>query len=238
MKKPVLSAAAILALMFQVPAFAGAPELVGTWILEKSENPMPDGSVVSYCTGVHGSITYTDEGRVSVSLNCAPEGKGSEPADISGRRFFYSGPYKYDGKFVTHTMQNASQAELIGQSFSREVTIDGDLLVLTGDNQGQKFSAYWRRLGGGSAAQLKKFVLSRISEVEARMSDGDVTFEAQLKTIQCIGTEGLNYGPVVGTCIVAAIGRNFEIQSVFAVNVNDDKRALSISVKELSAQVD
>src|SRR5689334_1488528 len=85
------------ALLMTSTAFAASSPLVGTWALEKSENPMPDGSVVSYCTGVHGFIIYTEEGYVSVALNCAPQGNGSEPADISGRKFFYTGTYQYDG---------------------------------------------------------------------------------------------------------------------------------------------
>lgn len=136
----------LLGLLMASPVFAANSPLVGTWILEKSENPMPDGSIVSYCTGVHGMIIYTEEGYVSVALNCAAVGNGPEPADISGRKFFYAGTYQYDGKVATHQMMNASQPELIGESFTREVTIQGTELILTGVNQGQKFSAYWRRV--------------------------------------------------------------------------------------------
>lgn len=136
----------VLGLLATTPAFAASSPLVGTWILEKSENPMPDGSIVSYCTGVHGMIIYTEAGYVSVALNCAAVGNGPEPADISGRKFFYAGTYQFDGKVATHQMMNASQPELIGESFSREVTIQGAELILTGVNQGQKFSAYWRRV--------------------------------------------------------------------------------------------
>lgn len=120
--------------------------MVGTWILEKSDNPLPDGRIVSYCTGVHGMIIYTKEGYVSVALNCGPRGDSEEPADISGRKFFYAGKYSFDGKEVTHTMMNASQPELIGKSFVREVSINGALLTLTGENQGQEFSAQWRKV--------------------------------------------------------------------------------------------
>ena len=134
-------------LITSTTGFGATSPLVGTWILEKSENPMPDGSVVSYCTGVHGLIIYTEEGYVSVALNCDPQGKGHEPADVSGRKFFYAGTYQFDGKRATHQMLNASQPELIGESFSRDVTIQGSELILTGMNQGQAFSAYWRRVG-------------------------------------------------------------------------------------------
>lgn len=125
--------------------------IVGTWILEKSNNPLPDGSVVPYCTGVHGMIIYTAEGFVSVALNCGekPEGIETEPADISGRKFFYAGTYTFDGTRVTHTMLNASQPELIGKSFSRDVKLNKSKLILTGENQGQHFSAHWVRVRKG-----------------------------------------------------------------------------------------
>ena len=136
----------LLLSLISAEVYAASSPLVGTWILEKSENPMPDGSLVSYCTGVHGLIIYTEDGYVSVALNCDPVGHGKEPADVSGRKFFYAGTYQFDGKKATHLMLNASQPELIGESFSRDVSINGSELVLTGVNQGQAFSAYWKKV--------------------------------------------------------------------------------------------
>ncbi len=122
-------------------------ELEGVWILKKSDNVGPDGKLVPYCTGVHGSIIYTAEGYVSVALNCAPQGVGKEPADISGRKFFYTGRFEFDGKVVTHKLLNASDVHLMGTNFKRKVTIvNGRTLVLSGENQGQKFSAYWEKV--------------------------------------------------------------------------------------------
>jgi hypothetical protein len=120
--------------------------MVGTWILERSDNPMPDGSVVPYCTGVHGMIIYTAEGFVSVALNCAATGNGNEPADISGRKFFYAGRYTVNGSRVTHHLANASQTELMGTSFTRDITINDNRLILSGQNQGQAFAAHWVRV--------------------------------------------------------------------------------------------
>ena len=102
--------------------------------------------MVPYCTGVHGFIIYTKEGYVSVALNCAPVGNGPEPADVSGRKFFYTGTYQYDGTKVTHQLLNASQPEMIGETATRQVTINGSELILTGTNQGQQFSAYWKKV--------------------------------------------------------------------------------------------
>ena len=136
----------LLGLLLATPGFAATSPLVGTWVLEHSEDTLPDGSLVPYCTGVHGFVIYTEEGYVSVALNCAPQGQGTEPADISGRKFFYTGTYQFDGKTATHMLLNASQPELIGESVTRTVTIRGTELILAGVNQGQTFSAYWRRV--------------------------------------------------------------------------------------------
>ena len=83
---------------------------------------------------------------MSVSLNCGPKELEKEPADISGRKFFYAGTYDIkDGK-ITHYLMNASDVHLIGKGFSRELNLKGDELILTGENQGQKFSAYWKKV--------------------------------------------------------------------------------------------
>jgi len=145
--RSIKNALLLAALCSSLQGFAREQSVVGTWILEKSDNPLPDGTVVPYCTGVHGMIIYTDEGYMSVALNCGPkEGDGEEPADISGRKFLYAGTYEYDGTQVTHHLLNASQPELIGKSFVRDVSNDGSTLVLSGENQGQVFSATWKRV--------------------------------------------------------------------------------------------
>src|SRR4051812_37006678 len=107
-----------LAMLFLIasPVFAMAQSpLVGTWALEGSENYLPGGTIVPYCTGAHGFIIYTKEGYVSVALNCAKapvdeEGQPEkEPADATGRMYFYTGTYSYDGKTATHTILNSSE---------------------------------------------------------------------------------------------------------------------------------
>jgi hypothetical protein len=121
-------------------------DFVGVWKLVKSENPMPDGSLVTYCNGVHGYIIYTAEGYVSVSLNCGPKVSDNEPADISGRKFFYTGTFTLEGNVVTHHLENASDVQLIGTDSVRTAGLIGSVLVLTGVNQGQTFSAYWQKV--------------------------------------------------------------------------------------------
>jgi hypothetical protein len=123
-----------------------ATDLVGTWILVDSLNPNSTGPDEPYCNGVHGKIIYTADGYVSVSLNCGPRLKASEPADISGRKFFYSGKFSLEGSQVTHHLDNASDVNLIGTDTVREASLDGPLLTLKGVNQGRTFTAVWRKV--------------------------------------------------------------------------------------------
>lgn len=138
--------ALVLIVLTNATGFANNQPLVGTWILERSDNPQPDGSVVPYCAGVHGMAIYTPEGYVTVSINCGPRQQVNEPADISGRMFFYAGVYRYNGRQVEHLLMNASEPKLIGEKVIRTVTIRGNQLILSGVNQGQVFSAFWRKV--------------------------------------------------------------------------------------------
>ena len=67
-----------------------------------------------------------------------------EPADQFGRRFFYSGNYQTTSNELAVTPENASEDFLIGETAIRAMSIDGDLLTLTGTN-GSKFVAKWRK---------------------------------------------------------------------------------------------
>src|SRR6185437_7029769 len=119
-------------------------DLVGVWRLIQSEDPMPNGTIVPYCNGVHGYIIYTPDGHVSVALNCGPRANKVEPADVSGRMYFYTGTYRVSGNTVTHYIENASDTQLIGDSVTRNIELHGDTLELSGLSQGQKFSATWQ----------------------------------------------------------------------------------------------
>jgi hypothetical protein len=136
---------ALSAFLAAAAASAAPGSLVGTWELVHSENTLPDGQVVPYCTGAHGMIIYTPEGYVSVALNCAEEGQGFEPADLTGRKFFYAGTYRYDGQEVVHTLLNASEPAMIGSRPARRVTLRGDTLILSGESQGLAFTATWAK---------------------------------------------------------------------------------------------
>jgi hypothetical protein len=122
-------------------------DLIGVWILEESENYMPNGEVVPYCTGSHGMIIYTKEGIVSVALNCGEVEEGTiEPANSTGRKLSYAGRFSFDGSDVTHHIMNASEPSMIGSEFTRRVELNGQRLSLSGEIRGQRFTARWIKL--------------------------------------------------------------------------------------------
>lgn len=124
--------------------------LIGLYELVGSENEV-EGSdeKIPFCSGFYGSIFYTPGGFGAVSINCGAKTDPSkvEPADMFGRKFFYSGPYTKTDTLLVQNMLNASHAGSLGGEAVREMEIKNDLLILKGTN-GSKFVATWRKLKG------------------------------------------------------------------------------------------
>jgi Lipocalin-like domain len=122
--------------------------LVGFYELVGSENEVKGSNeTIPFCSGFHGSIFYTPGGYGAVSINCGKkvDPDVSEPADSFGRSYFYAGPYQQIKNILVQKIQVASVADQLGDEAQREMTIDGDLLILKGTN-GSKFVAKWRKL--------------------------------------------------------------------------------------------
>ncbi len=122
--------------------------LTGFYELVGSENEV-EGSdeKIPFCTGFFGSIVYTPGGYGAVSINCGEKTDPNvvEPADMFGRKFFYSGPYHKEENILVQKMLNASEASSIGGEARRDMQIKDDLLILKGTN-GSNFVAKWRKL--------------------------------------------------------------------------------------------
>jgi hypothetical protein len=145
----VLTALASIAFGSLAPAVALKPsDLVGVWMLMHSEDEMADGSKVPYCNGANGYIIYTPERFVSVALNCGPRSQPTEPADVTGRKFFYLGSYSIQGTQISHVLENASEESSIGSTALRDAHFENGNLVLTGVSHGQKFQATWEKMTG------------------------------------------------------------------------------------------
>ena len=122
--------------------------LTGFYELVGSENEV-EGSdqKIPFCSGFHGSILYTPGGFGAVAINCGEKTNplAVEPADMFGRRYFYSGRYRQEENILTQSIQYSSEEKQIGTEARRLMIQKDDLLMLDGVN-GSKFRATWRKL--------------------------------------------------------------------------------------------
>lgn len=123
-------------------------ELLGVYELVGSENEVEGSSEkIPFCTGFYGTIVYTPGGFNAVSINCGEKKDPNvvEPADMFGRKFFYTSKYELNVDRVVHHLVNASEVTTIGTDSHRAMSMKEDVLSLAGTN-GSKFVAKWRKL--------------------------------------------------------------------------------------------
>ena len=116
--------------------------LLGTWRLVELVSRGEDGDVVyPLGRGAVGYITYTPEGRMSVSIMSADRarfaseditgGTTAEKATIAETYLSYCGPYEIRGDTVVHHVEISAYPNWIGADQQRTFELDGDRLLLT-----------------------------------------------------------------------------------------------------------
>jgi hypothetical protein len=128
-------------------AMLEADDLVGAWKLVRWEISYSDDRPVSLPFGddAEGMIMYTPNGYMSAVLHPAKRGPVStqyvlqapaeEKADLFASFMFYGGPYRIEGEDVIHSVEHALNPDLVGMDQLRHVALDGDSLVLTGEEK-------------------------------------------------------------------------------------------------------
>ncbi|KNB52385.1 hypothetical protein AC230_11505 [Streptomyces caatingaensis] len=88
-----------------------------------------------------GLLFYSEDGHVAVHMMPA----GGPPDYLS-----YAGTWRREGDRVVHTLTVAARAEWLGTEQTRSLTLDGDLLTLTGSSLSttDRRVLVWRRLTG------------------------------------------------------------------------------------------
>ena len=124
-----------------------AGDLVGAWKLVRWEISYSDDRPVSLPFGedAEGMIMYTPNGYMSAVLHPATRGPVStqyvlqapaeEKAELFASFMFYGGPYRIEGGDVIHTVEHALNPDLVGMDQLRHVALDGDSLILTGEEK-------------------------------------------------------------------------------------------------------
>lgn len=125
---------------------------VGTWRLVRAEAVDANGNKVAPPFGgenVIGPVVLTADGRMSASITDArtviPEGETREYS-------CYAGAYTFDGKTLITTVDACSDPARMGTRQVRDVSFEGDLMVLRpplrsyGDKPAERRTIWWEKL--------------------------------------------------------------------------------------------
>ena len=105
------------------------PSIVGTWKLaaaaarDRGGDPLPP----PYGGKGMGRLTFTAEGRM-MAVTC--DGRTELPAGVERAYSSYCGNYKFDGGRLVTRVDAASDPARIGSDQVREVSFDGDRMIL------------------------------------------------------------------------------------------------------------
>jgi hypothetical protein len=136
-----------------------ATALIGTWRLERWEIVYEDGRPAECPLGEDaiGLLMYTDDGHVSASLARAQRapvdaGDASSKTRAFEAYFGYAGRYEVCNEAVIHHIALALDPALTGVTTSRNVSLDGERLTLSGPDfaaaSPRSHRIVWRRTAG------------------------------------------------------------------------------------------
>jgi hypothetical protein len=131
-----------------IPAGKTSNKLVGRWSLEAYENFQPSGSSILMTEGQSGSLEYTSDGVVHVSIRRDEKllkslGLSSRLANIQ-----YRGRYEVNesNHSVFHHIEEANEPGRAGKTLIREYLLLGDRLEIVGIGQTGKVKLTWARV--------------------------------------------------------------------------------------------
>ena len=103
-------------------------DIVGVWSV-CSFLIGPEDAMAPWEGGCHGTLIYTRDGYMSLSLNA------DNHIDYERSTLFYSGSYILENNQVHHTVKNAANPERIDKTVVRDVVLNDGRLALstTGD---------------------------------------------------------------------------------------------------------
>jgi hypothetical protein len=127
--------------------------LIGTWSLVRYELTMESGEIVlPFGEAPIGRIHYGPDGFMTAHLmragrdriECSSESlSGEAAAKVLADHFSYCGSFRCESDLVIHSVEVATMPNWVGGEQRREVSFDGELLVLSaggvrhGDGRGR-----------------------------------------------------------------------------------------------------
>ncbi len=125
---------------------------VGTWALARAEAVDADGNPVAPPFGgekVIGRLVLTADGRMSASI---VDARTTIPAGETREYSCYAGPYTFDGQTLITTVDSASDPARKGTQQVREVSFEGEQMVLRpplrsyGGKPAERRTIWWTKL--------------------------------------------------------------------------------------------
>jgi len=123
-------------------ASAVADGLISTWTLVSAEH-LARGSEPTRARNAHGLLIIDGAGLVFEFVGTAdpnsPSGPASDPTSVMNRYGGFWGHYTIDadGRRLSFVAEDGFSPSVAGLHFTREFTLDGDLLVVTSGNEPQ-----------------------------------------------------------------------------------------------------
>lgn len=125
---------------------------VGTWRLVRAEAVDADGNPVAPPFGggnVIGRLVLTADGRMSASI---VDARQTIPDGQSREYSAYAGGYSFDGATLVTRVDACSDPSRMGTDQVRDVTFEGNLMVLRpplrsyGDRPAERRTIWWEKL--------------------------------------------------------------------------------------------
>jgi hypothetical protein len=135
------------------PAHLEASHILGAWALERWEIARDGKIILPFGPQAKGRIQYCVDGFMNAVIERPerPLPMGDDAADILKSYMHYSGRWHIDGFDVVHDVDHALDPRLIGHSLRRHVTLNGDRMILRGEDTSRtppvQHTLYWRRSG-------------------------------------------------------------------------------------------
>jgi hypothetical protein len=121
--------------------------LVGAWRLVSMEDTASDGKVTR-TTNVQGMLLYTRDGHLSVQVSYPHDASPADNDYVKGGYEASFGSYDVDVRThtVTHHVEGANVADLVGRVLPRSYTMSGDRMTLSSTNPDEKWAVTWQHL--------------------------------------------------------------------------------------------
>ncbi len=122
--------------------------LIGYWSLASYENFLSSGTSVLISEGQQGSLEYTKDGTVRVSIQ--RDGKQLKALGLSSRleNIQYEGRYEIDvaNHSILHRIEKCNEPERVGKVMVRQYALLGDRLEIIGVGLDGKVTLTWTRV--------------------------------------------------------------------------------------------